>query len=317
MKTILITGGAGFIGSHLAEKYLEKGYKVIIVDNLSSGGLKNITSIINNHNLHFYEIDICEKDKLDEIFKQHNPEIVNHHAAQKSVSYSVENPYYDMKVNVIGLLNLLECCKEFGIETFLYTSSGGALSKEILGEESSRESDYPQLVSPYAVSKFAGERYVKIYGDTYNFDYSIQRYANVYGPRQVADGECGVIPIFMDNILAGITSKLMTYEDMPRGCTRDYVYIDDVVEFNMLATKNPQNDVFNIGNGTELYILDIYYMIEKTFNIYPGVEICGPRLGDVKRSVLDISKARNIYNWEPKYTLEQGLKALYNYEINK
>lgn len=188
VKTVLLTGGAGFIGSHIAEDYVKSGYKVVIVDNLSSGKIENIKELVNTGAVSFYNIDIRNSKELQEVFEKHKPDIINHHAAQKSVPYSVENPIVDIEINGIGLLNLLMLTKKYPIQNFIYISSGGALSKKIEGDEKSKETDKPQLVSPYAITKFAGENYVKLYAELNNFNYTILRYANVYGPRQIADG---------------------------------------------------------------------------------------------------------------------------------
>ena len=312
-NTVLVTGGAGFIGSHLSEAYLNEGYKVVIVDNLSSGSIENISGIIGNERLTLCKVDIRDRERLQEVFEYHKPNIVNHHAAQKSVSYSVDNPLYDLDVNGKGLLNLLKISGKYNVKNFIYVSSGGALSKEISDNETSSETDMPQLMSPYAINKFSGEKYLEIYSKLYGFEYTILRYANVYGPRQIADGECGVIPIFVNNILAGKDSILMTYEDMPRGCTRDYVYVSDVITANMLSTIKPINTVINIGSGKEEYILDIYFMIQKVFNSKCNIEIKGPRIGDVRRSVLNISRASELLGWEQKINLQKGIELLKEY----
>lgn len=313
-KTVLLTGGAGFIGSHLACGYLSRGYNLVIVDNLSTGSLENIELLLKSENVHFYNIDIRNQKELREIFDKHRPSIINHHAAQKSVPYSVEDPIFDLETNGIGLLNLLVFTKDYCVENFIYVSSGGALSKEIIDDERSREEDFPQLMSPYAITKFAGENYVKIYSELNNFKYTILRYSNVYGPRQVAAGECGVIPIFVNNILDKKPSTLFTYDDMPRGCTRDYVYVSDVVDINMLASEKSVNDVLNIGSGSEECILDIYKAVEEAFKTSMPIAIKGPRLGDVKRSVLDNSRAKKLLDWSPKVSLKEGLQLICDYE---
>lgn len=310
-QKVVVTGGAGFIGSHLVEMYAENGYEVIIVDDLSTGYRSNIESLLHHEAVHFEQVSICDLDKLKTVFERYQPDIVNHHAAQKSVSDSVEDPMFDANINVIGLLNVLECCGLGSVKTVLYTSSGGALAADIIDDEYSREDQFPQLLSPYAITKFAGEYYVRVYAKKFQFNYSIQRYANVYGPRQVASGECGVIPIFVNNLMAEKPSILMTYPDMPRGCTRDYIYVKDVAEFNLMATKQPKNDVFNLGNSVELPILDIYHEIEAVFQMKQDITIQGPRAGDIKRSVLDCTKVKESYHWQPKYSLREGLQDLF------
>ncbi len=312
-KTVLITGGAGFIGSHLVENYYKSGYTVVIVDDLSSGNKKNIEHLIDNKKVYFYKQDISDYEGLKKVFELHKPAIINHHAAQKSVPASVEDPIKDLDINLKALLIILDLIKIYKIENFIYISSGGALSKEIIGEDKSRETDFPQLKSPYAINKFAGENYIKVYSEIYGFGYTILRYSNVYGPRQVAAGECGVIPIFVNNILNQKESVLMTYDDMPRGCTRDYIYVQDVVDINLIVSKTITNEILNIGNGKEIPILDIYNEVKSVFNSSLDITIKGPRIGDVKRSVLDISKVKSLLGWEPKISLRKGLELLCNY----
>lgn len=312
-KTILLTGGAGFIGSHVLEGYLSKGFKVVVVDNLATGDMANISDALEK-GVEFVNVDIRDKDRLEDVFKKYHPDIINHHAAQKSVPYSVEKPLYDISVNIVGTMNLIQLAGEYGIENFIAVSSGGALSKELVGDnDRSKETDMPQLVSPYAIAKFSSEKFLDIYSEKYGFAYTVLRYANVYGPRQIADGECGVIPIFVNDIIAGRQSVLMTYPDMPRGCTRDYVFIEDVVRANMMVTEKPLNDVVNIGSGQELAIMDIYEMIIEVFGTARNLQVKGPREGDVRRSVLDSQKVDDLIGWKPKVSLREGLEKLRTY----
>ncbi len=312
-KTILLTGGAGFIGSHLAEKFISLNYKVIVIDNFSSGKIENVEKIQNNENFLLINSDIRDFDKLEEVFKKYKPHIINHHAAQKSVPYSIEDPLSDISINCVGLINLIMLGCEYNIENFVYVSSGGALSKKLVGNEKSKEIDLPELVSPYAINKYSGEKYIEIYSKMFGFQYTILRYANIYGPRQIIDGESGVIPIFVENILNEKESTLMTYEDMPRGCTRDYLYIEDVVNINALITEKPVNDVINIGSGKEVCILDIYNTIQKIFKTNIKINIVGPRKGDIKRSVLDCGKVKQLLDWEYTVELEEGIELLRQY----
>lgn len=309
-KRVLVTGGAGFIGSHVCEMYVREGYDVLCVDNLSSGKLENLKSLIGDPRFQFVQEDICHLEGLMHLFETFKPQVINHHAAQKSVVASLEDPRHDLDINLNGLLCLLQCVKKHPIQSFVYVSSGGALSKVIIGDEKSTESDSPQLISPYAITKYAGEKYLEIYAKEYDFDYTVLRYANIYGPRQIPDGECGVVPIFVNNITTNRTSVLMTYPDMPRGCTRDYVFVGDVVEANRLATEKAPNMVINIGTGKEIAILDIYQSILKIFGKEIPIRIEGPRSGDVKRSVLSNRRAQESLNWNACTNLEEGLLVL-------
>ena len=309
-ECILLTGGAGFIGSHIAENLVEAGYEVVVVDNLSSGNFCNLRNIVEHTNFHFVNADIRDIEQLENVFREYKPQIVNHHAAQKSVPYSVDNPLVDESINVNGLLNLVVLAGKYQINSFVYVSSGGALSKNIEEGECSTESDIPQLMSPYAINKYSGEKYIELYSKIYDFNYTILRYANVYGPRQIIDGESGVIPIFLNNILSGKESLLMTYEDMPRGCIRDYVYVSDVVEANRIAVEHPLNEVVNIASGQGVPILDVYYLIQKIFRKDVGIKVVGPRKGDIRRSVEKVDK---LCGWKPDVNLEKGLELLKEY----
>ncbi len=311
-SVVLLTGGAGFIGSHVLEGYVKNGNKVIVVDNLSTGSLSNIEHLLSEQVI-FCNVDIRDRERLEEVFIKYRPEIINHHAAQKSVPYSVENPMYDIGVNIIGTMNLIQLAGKYGVKIFIGVSSGGALSKEIVGDEKSCENDMPQLVSPYAIAKFSMEKFLDVYSQKFGFEYVVLRYANVYGPRQIADGECGVIPIFVNNIVDKKKSILMTYPDMPLGCTRDYVYISDIVRANMLVSEKPINTVINIGSGIEVAIKDIYTTIIEVFEAEYNLEIVGPREGDVRRSVLDASKAKELIGWKPEVSLKDGLVLLREY----
>lgn len=313
MGTIVVTGGAGFIGSHLVDEYLKRGYEVVVIDNLSTGTMKNLRNATKYDTFHFYQVDIQDMNAMKQVFEKYRPTIINHHAAQKSIPMSIEDPVYDMRINGIGLLNLIVLAKKYAIQNFIYVSSGGALSKEIIGDEKSKETDWPQQQSSYAITKFAGENYIRMYAKLYGFDYTILRYANVYGPRQTMDGECGVVPIFINNILHDRSSILMTYEDMPEGCTRDYIFVGDVVDINMRVTTYCLNDTINIGSGREITIMDIYRTIERVYGKNIEIQVKGPRIGDVRRSVLDYSRAKKRTGWEPKTTFEEGIKIIYSH----
>ncbi|WP_239257196.1 SDR family NAD(P)-dependent oxidoreductase [Listeria ilorinensis] len=309
-KKVIVTGGAGFIGSHVCDMYVAEGYDVLCVDNLSSGKLENIEQLRMKENFQFVHADITDNERMMRLFARFKPDMVNHHAAQKSVAASLEDPDHDLNINGKGLLVLLKCIQKHPIDNFIYVSSGGALSKEISGTEKSKEEDRPQLISPYAITKYAGEKYLAVYSKLFDFDYTVLRYANVFGPRQIPDGECGVIPIFVSNVLAGKVSTLMTYPEMPRGCTRDYVYVSDVAEANRLASFHPANTVINIGSGKEVAILDIYEAILEAFGKEIAINVSGPRVGDVKRSVLLSERAKEVWEWTPKISLKEGLGRL-------
>jgi UDP-glucose 4-epimerase len=309
-KTVLLTGAAGFIGSHFAEAYLKAGYRVIGIDDFSTGCWKNLSECKGHPDFVMHTVDITDRDAVQTVMAAERPHIINHQAAQRSVPASVEDPHYDAKVNIIGLLNLLMACKDYPIEHFIFASTGGALAPAPDGERIPDENDKPQMLSPYAITKFASENYIAAYAGLFGFAHTSLRYANVYGPRQVPAGESGVVPIFVENALAGLPSVLYAYDDMPDGCTRDYVHVFDVVAAGMLATEKPANTVLNISTGVELTMAHIYRVLMDVMGLDLPLQRKGPRIGDIRRSVISNARARDMLGWTPKITLQDGLAML-------
>jgi UDP-glucose 4-epimerase len=307
---IMVTGGAGFIGSHVVDWYIKEGHEVVIVDNLSSGKENNINPLAK-----FYLVDI-RSPEIEKVFALEKPDIVNHHAAQKSVPASVDDPYTDADINLLGFLRLLDNCVKFRVKKVIAISSGGALAGDA-DTIPTNESTSPSLESPYAISKYMSEKYLSFYAQTHGLDYLVLRYANVYGPRQIPDGECGVIPIFFHNYFAGQPSYLMAYDDQPEGTTRDYVYVDDVARANLLALQYGRNEMIHIGSGIERHIAHIYDEMKRVLQHDLPLIRKGPRIGDVKRSCLDPSKAKRILGWEAKISLSEGIRLLYEDYINR
>lgn len=293
----MVTGGAGFIGSHIVDRYINEGNEVIIIDDLSTGKKENI-----NPQARFHHIDIRDKG-MEAIFEKERPEIVNHHAAQMDVRRSTENPAFDADVNIIGTINLLENSVKYGVKKFIFASSGGAIYGEQkdfpAGEE---HQQFP--LSPYGVSKLAGEKYIHYYSKNFGLRYISLRYSNVYGPRQNPEGEAGVVAIFIGRLLKGKEPVINGDGEQ----TRDYVYVDDVVEANISATRSETEGSFNIGTGIETSVNKILSnLIDIT-----KVDIKGmhgpPKKGEQRISVLDCSKAIKSLGWKPKVTLEEGLR---------
>ena len=248
---ILITGGAGFIASHVTDKYIEEGHDVVIVDNLTTGKEINI-----NPKAKFYKIDI--QDDLDVIFKTEKPDIVNHHAAQMNVRVSVDNPIKDAKTNIMGLINLLKTSVKYNVKKFIFVSSGGVVYSED-NIFPIKETGKKEPKSPYGITKYTGEQYVKFFAKTYGLKYSILRYSNVYGPRQNPKGEAGVISIF---------STLMLKNEQPiifgDGLQlRDYVYVQDVVELNVKVLTMGDNEPYNVGTSVETDVNQIFDFIKE------------------------------------------------------
>jgi UDP-glucose 4-epimerase len=311
---ILITGGAGFIGSHVADGYIEAGYDVSIVDNLYTGRKEIINSAAR-----FYNIDI-RSEELEDVFKKEQPEIVNHHAAQMSVPDSVKDPRFDAEVNVIGFINILQYSIKYGVKKIIFISSGGAIYGEA-EEYPTSESYIPEPLSPYAITKLISENYLKFYRHQHGLDYTVLRYANIYGPRQIPKGEAGVVSIFIENILAGRPSVVYRFSDEPEGMERDYCYVGDVVKANILAIDKGSTGTFNIGTGIATKTLDLYNAIYKiTNNQNPELKIPDKALardGDIKRSCLNIERAKKSLGWAPSVSLREGLKKTVKWYLDR
>lgn len=295
---ILVTGGAGFIGSHVVDAYLKAGHEVWVLDDLSTGRREHV-----DPRARLVVGDI--RGELGPLMAAARPQAINHHAAQKSVPASVTDPLRDAEINVLGLVNVLEAARAVGVTRFILASTGGALAGERLP---AREEDAPILVSPYAVSKLAGEHYLDAYATMHGIETVALRYANVYGPRQTPDGESGVVPIFMENLRAGRPSRLYAFADMPGGATRDWVHVHDVARANLLALGSGQG-AFHIGSGREVPTRRLYELIEAVAGRSAPLVPAGERAGDLRRSVLDIRRARAVLGWEPAIPLQAGLAA--------
>ena len=298
---IIVTGGAGFIASHVVDKYIELGHEVVVIDNLSTGSFHNV-----NSKAKFYLKDIRHHE-IEKIFKAEKPDLINHHAAQISVPASVKNPLFDADVNVLGLLNVLENSIKYSVKKVIFISSGGAIYGEAT-EYPTTENYIPNPLSPYAISKFISEKYLHYYKHTFGLDFTTLRYANVYGPRQVSKGEAGVVSIFIETLLNNKIPYLYSYPENPDGMIRDYVYVKDVVKANVLALDKASSEAINIGSNVETttgqLLREISRQMKKDFN--PISE--GPRPGDLRKSCLNIEKAKQHLGWTPEYSLERGIK---------
>jgi len=307
---ILVTGGAGFIASHIVDKYVELGHEVVVVDNLSTGFKHNV-----NPRAKFYKIDIRSKD-LEQIFKNEKPEIVNHHAAQISVPVSVKEPELDAEVNAIGFLNILQNCVKYQVKKVIFISSGGAIYGE--AEEYPTTENYdPKPLSPYAIHKYVSEKYLYFYHHQYGLKYTVLRYANVFGPRQIPHGEAGVVSIFITNFRDNKKTYFYAFEEEPDGMIRDYVFVRDIVNANVLALDRGELDAFNIGTGLETTTGQLYREIALQMNTQIESVREGARLGDIRRSCLNINKAKNEFGWVPKYSLSNGVKETIDFFMKK
>jgi UDP-glucose 4-epimerase len=294
---ILVTGGAGFIGSHLADAFIAHGHQVTIIDNLVTGRRENV-----NAQAAFHQIDIGDAG-VAEIFARGQFDAVCHHAAQMDVRRSVADPRYDAEVNILGTLNLLQQCQNTGVKKFLFASTGGAIYGEQVRFPADEE--HPTWpASPYGISKLACEKYIYFFAQNYGLRYVFLRYANVYGPRQNPHGEAGVVAIFCTRLLKGEPPTINGDGKQ----TRDYVYVGDVVRANLLALNYPENDYFNIGTGVETDVNMIFQRLNEAAGA--GMpEHHGPaKEGEQLRSVLANDKARRLLDWQPKVSLADGLK---------
>lgn len=304
-KSILVTGGAGFIGSHLVGRLIGMGYKVVVVDDLSTGKKENI-----NKKSKFYKVDILSQ-KIKEIFRKEKPEIVYHLAAKINVRESVKKPIENAKTNILGSLNILENCQKFKVKKIIFASTGGAIygeTKIIPTPET-----YPENpLSPYGIEKFAIEKYLNYYHKVFGLPYVSLRLANVYGPRQNSKGEAGVIAIFIDKMLRG--KQPIIYGTGKQ--KRDFVFVDDVAEAFLLAMKSEKSGIYNIGTGKETSINEIFDKIKEILSAEGKKVYQKAKLGDLKRSCLNISKAKKELKWQPKYNLEKGLKETISWFSN-
>lgn len=292
---ILVSGGAGFIGSHLVEKLIEKGHKVVVIDNLSTGKKDNL-----NPRAKFYKIDICSP-KISQIFKKEKPEIVYHFAAQIDVRKSTENPLKDAKINILGSLNVLENCKKFRVKKFIFPSSVG-----IYGQAKTfpiKETHSPNPIAPYPITKLAIEKYLHFY-KSQGLNFVSLRYSNVYGERQLSAGEGGVVAIFINKILKGEKSIIFGSGQQ----TRDFLYVDDAVRAALLALKAPSGSIFNVSTNKDVSINNLLKLISKILNKKTKPIYKTARSGEIIKSKIDYSKIKKEIGWIPKYNLEKGLK---------
>ena len=299
---ILVTGGAGFIGSNLVDALVDIGHEVVVIDNLSSGLRQNL-----NRRAKFYKVSIRDKE-LSAIFEREKPEIVNHHAAQIDVRKSGEDPIADAEEIILGSLNVISNCLHSGVRRITYASTGGA----IYGDPQYLPADENHPINPvsqYGVSKHTVEHYLYLYGLLYGLEYVILRYSNVYGPRQNPYGEAGVVAIFAIQMLTGKQPTIFG----PGDKTRDYTHVSDIVEANILALDRGKNAIYNIGTGVETSDQEIFDTLADVLG-YKDAPIYAPvRKGEVYRICLDCSKAQKEMGWSPRLLLKEGIAQAAEY----
>ncbi len=304
MTTYLVTGGAGFIGSHLCDRLLAEGHRVIAVDDLSTGRIANLSEARGyGKDFTFFNMDL-RGDGLLSLFERHRPEVVMHLGAQSSVAVSMENPALDGSVNAMGSLNVLECARRAGVRKVVFAASGGTLygdPRRLPVKETAQGGARP--VSPYGISKKVVIDYLAFYERYHGIEWTALALANVYGPRQDPHGEAGVIAIFSAMMLSGRAPAIFGDGNQ----TRDYVFVDDVVHAFALAADRGSGRVVNVGTAVETSVNGLYRMLAELTG-FTGEPAHGPpRAGDLRRSVLDIAAAAEVLGWRPWTHLEDGL----------
>ncbi len=309
MDTALVTGGAGFIGSYIVDSLILRGMNVVVIDNLSTGQKENLL----HKDVVFIEDDLTNKDIVDHLFELHKPRFIFHLAAQISVSKSVREPIYDAQNNIIGTLNLLEAAVRNNSEKFIFSSTGGAMYGENPQEVPTSESSPERPSTPYGIAKLAVERYLEFYYKEYGLHYTSLRYANVYGPRQNPYGEAGVVAIFTEKM---IKSNPVTINGDGQ-YVRDYVYVEDVANANMLAMENGKEAIYNIGTGIGTTVLDLFNLAKRINDYSLEPQYASERPGDLRKSILSTKKAQQDLNWESHFPLENGLIQTHDYFASK
>jgi len=304
---ILVTGGAGFIGSHLVDALVQKKHRVFVIDNLSTGFKKNV-----NPKAKFYKADIAQHKKIGSIIKKEKPDVIFHQAAQIDVRKSVENPIFDAEINILASVNLIKLAKDYGVKKFIFASTGGA----IYGDTNNRptpetESEWP--LSPYGIAKLTTDKFLHYYHEIHGLNFTSLRYANVYGPRQNPHGEAGVVAIFL-NKMPNNKQPIINGNGKQ---TRDYVYVDDVVGANLLALKYfKKTGIYNVGTGKEKNVNELFWEINKHF-ANKSKEVHGPaKIGEQKTSCLSYRKIKKDFGWKPKVKFSDGIGKTYKWFEN-
>lgn len=300
MEEVLIIGGAGFIGSHIADVFDANNYKTIIVDNLSKGSMENIKNLKNSI---FYNLDMLDLEGLEKVFKKHNIKYVFHEAAQISVSESIKDPINDANQNILGLLNVLKLSVKYKIKKLIFASSAAVYG--IPETELSNENDKLAPLSFYGLTKQMGEQYIKLYNSLFSLDYVILRYSNVYGERQSTLGEAGVVAIFSDNL----KNNKDIFIDGDGLQTRDFIYVKDVAYANYtVAVEDVKNEVFNVSNNSKTSIKELSELMKNEFNSKGNIVYREPRIGDIRDSRLDNTKLLTYTSYKPKFDINEGIK---------
>lgn len=295
---IIITGGAGFIGSNIVDAYIEAGHEVLIIDNFSTGKKENI-----NPKAQVIEVDIRDK-KIFDIILEFKPDVINHVAAQIDIRKSVSDPIFNAEINELGTLNLLEAAVKIGVGKLIFSSTGGAIYGEVEKKTGADEKHKEEPISPYAITKRSAEMYLHSYSANYGLCYTVLRYGNVYGPRQDPLGEAGVIAIFCGEMLKNEAPKI--YGDGNQ--LRDYVYVKDIAQANLLALNLGDNQIYNVGTGKGISVNELFLHLKELLKFEKAPIYAPKRVGELSRSVLNCKKIKKDFSWKPKINIKKGLK---------
>src|SRR3989344_5592499 len=300
---VLVTGGAGFIGSHVADSLISEGHDIIVIDNLYTGFKKNA-----NPKAKFYNADICDEEKIAKIFRNEKPDAVNHHAAQMDVRRSTREPVFDAKVNILGSLVILQNCIKNNVKKFVYGNSAGASYGE--PKYLPMDEEHPvNAICEYGISKHTVEHYLYLYNYNYGLDYVSLRYPNVYGTRQEPENEAGVVSIFVSLMLQG--KRPVIFGDGTQ--MRDFVFVSDVVKANLLALKKLTNKCYNLGSGKGITVNQVYSTIKKKLNSSLEPIYADERVGEISKCYFSYDKIRKDFGWKPEISFEQGVEILIDY----
>lgn len=303
MTKILVTGGAGFIGSNIVDALIEEGHEIAIIDDLSTGLKENI-----NPKARFYKADTTSKSAIEEVFEKEKPEAVFHLAAQINVRYSTDDPVKDIRTNVIGTVDLLLACEKNSVKKFIFSSTGGA----IYGDNAPRptpETAEENPISPYGMDKLAAEKYIEYFKNRGNIQTIVLRYSNVYGPRQNPHGEAGVIAIFAPGMIKGEPTEVWGDGEQ----TRDYVYVGDVVRANLEALAFNGSGTYNVGTGVETSVNKLAEMLSKATGSKSEIKHIEAKEGEQRASSLDTQKIHQDFGWKPEVSLEEGIKKTFEW----
>ncbi|MFZ0031952.1 MAG: NAD-dependent epimerase/dehydratase family protein [Candidatus Cybelea sp.] len=301
---VIVTGGAGFIGSHIADAYAARGHELLVIDSLWEHGGGRRANVRDG--VSFVQMDVRDEG-IGRIFAEFKPEIVSHHAAQHSVAISARDPVYDAQVNVIGLLNVLEHASRSGARKVIYASSGATFGTPERLPITDATPQHP--TSPYGITKMVGEHYLEFYRDDKKLDFTALRYGNVYGPRQDPNGEAGVISIFIGKFLTHQPVRI----DWDGEQTRDYVFVSDVAKANVAALERGSGEAYVIGTGVKTSVNEIYRALVSISGFEAPIEHAPRRPGDARDAQFDAARARTELDWNPSTSLGEGIRATYDY----